>query len=269
MQIDWFTFVAQLVNFVVLVALLKRFLYGPIVEAMDAREARIAARLEEAREKAEAAEQEAERYRSMQAEVERQRQQQIAQAEAEAEERRQALIQDAREEVERLETEWREALARDRDAFVQELSEQALRETIAVARRTLTDLAGADLEARAIDVFIDRLHQLDDAERRSLSEALRAAGGTAVVRTAFGDIEAYRQPLQEALAAQLEQRPELEIEQEAEVGFGIELRIGDHKVAWSLDGYLAQLTDQVRERLEAELHHGHRATPATDSVNKS
>ena len=48
MQIDWFTVVAQIVNFLTLVGLLKKFLYGPIIRAMDDRERRIASRLEEA-----------------------------------------------------------------------------------------------------------------------------------------------------------------------------------------------------------------------------
>ena len=42
MLIDWFTVVAQVVNFLILVWLLKRFLYKPILDAIDAREKRIA-----------------------------------------------------------------------------------------------------------------------------------------------------------------------------------------------------------------------------------
>ena len=52
MLIDWFTVCAQIVNFLVLVALLKHFLYGPILRAMDAREQTIAGRLAEAQQKA-------------------------------------------------------------------------------------------------------------------------------------------------------------------------------------------------------------------------
>jgi F-type H+-transporting ATPase subunit b len=45
---DWFTILAQIVNFLVLVALMKRFLYGPLIAAIDAREKSIAARIAEA-----------------------------------------------------------------------------------------------------------------------------------------------------------------------------------------------------------------------------
>ena len=48
MLIDWFTVGAQVVNFLILVVLLKKFLYGPITQAMAAREAKIQAQITEA-----------------------------------------------------------------------------------------------------------------------------------------------------------------------------------------------------------------------------
>ena len=48
MLIDWFTVGAQALNFIILVWLLKRFLYKPILNAVDAREKRIAAELADA-----------------------------------------------------------------------------------------------------------------------------------------------------------------------------------------------------------------------------
>ncbi|MGB5096847.1 MAG: hypothetical protein WBN82_02930, partial [Porticoccaceae bacterium] len=48
MLIDWFTVGAQVVNFLILVWLLKRFLYRPILDAIDAREKRIASELADA-----------------------------------------------------------------------------------------------------------------------------------------------------------------------------------------------------------------------------
>lgn len=48
MLIDWFTVIAQVVNFLILVWLLKRFLYQPILNAIDAREQRVATELADA-----------------------------------------------------------------------------------------------------------------------------------------------------------------------------------------------------------------------------
>ena len=48
MLIDWFTVGAQLLNFVILVWLMKRFLYQPVLDAIAAREQKIAAELADA-----------------------------------------------------------------------------------------------------------------------------------------------------------------------------------------------------------------------------
>ena len=48
MEVDWFTVIAQILNFLVLVWLLKRFLYKPVLNAIDEREKKIASELEDA-----------------------------------------------------------------------------------------------------------------------------------------------------------------------------------------------------------------------------
>jgi len=45
MSIDWVTVLAQLANFLLLIWLLRRFLYRPIIAGIDAREAEIARRM--------------------------------------------------------------------------------------------------------------------------------------------------------------------------------------------------------------------------------
>ena len=45
MDVDWITVSAQIVNFLILVWLLKRFLYRPVLNAMNRREQRIHQRL--------------------------------------------------------------------------------------------------------------------------------------------------------------------------------------------------------------------------------
>lgn len=272
MEIDWFTFGAQIVNFLILVGLLKRFLYGPILDAMDRREETIASRLDEAHEKRETAEREAEKYRSMQEELEQHRSDRLAAAEREAEERRQQLIHNARKEVEQLEQEWREALARERATFLQELSERAVKETIAVARRALDDLADARLEEQSFEIFLERLHNLEREQQRDLAEALLSAEGRATVRSAFGLSKTQQDRIRSALNEQHVGDPlTLTAETDETLGFGVELRVGDRKVAWTLDSYLAHLLDLVREQLDAELKRPPTAdaTPVTEPASSN
>lgn len=47
MLFDWFTVLAQIANFLILMWLLKRFSYKPVLDTIDAREKRIADLLKE------------------------------------------------------------------------------------------------------------------------------------------------------------------------------------------------------------------------------
>ena len=48
MKINWFTVIAQVINFLILVWLMKRYLYKPVLNAIDEREKKIAAQLADA-----------------------------------------------------------------------------------------------------------------------------------------------------------------------------------------------------------------------------
>lgn len=133
-----------------------------------------------------------------------------------------------------------------------------------MARRALRDLADADLEEQAVEVFLHRLRTLDEEQRSALAEALRTSEGTAVVHSAFGLKEAHETQIREYLTEHIGEVSEMSFESDAEVGFGVELRIGERKVAWSLASYLDDLKARVRERLDAELRKG--ATPAGEEA---
>ena len=66
MLLDWFTVAAQIANFAILVWLLKRFLYRPVLDAMAAREKRVRETVAAADRQKAAAEEEANRLREQQ-----------------------------------------------------------------------------------------------------------------------------------------------------------------------------------------------------------
>ena len=255
MQINWFTFGAQIVNFLLLVWLLKRFLYGPIVNAMAEREQRIADRFDEAREKRETAEAEARNYRQKLEALAEAREDKIAEAEEAAHERRREMIEDARTQVDQLEAQWKNALRRERETFLKELADRVSRETITIARRALRDLAHADLEQQVVRVFLKRLNALDDDRRRTLTDAVQSDKEISV-HTAFELDETDRQRLTETLQAVTEAEVTPEFSRDAEIGFGIEVRAGGHKIAWSLQSYFAEMSDRIRTRIDDELSAG-------------
>jgi F-type H+-transporting ATPase subunit b len=243
--LDWFTVVAQIINFLILVALLKYFLYGRIVRAMEERERIIAMRLEEAAAQRESAEQEAETYRRQREELEAKRNELFSQAKAEADERRISLEHKAREEVEHLRARWQETLQEEADAFLQKLRERSAAQVCAIARRALHDLATVDLETQMVDLFLEHLQNVDEERVTTLRNAIRAGGNTLVVRSAFDLPEKLHRKVTHVLRERLADGAEVEFKTVPAMGCGISVEAHGQKIVWGVDHYMDALEHHV------------------------
>jgi len=252
MQINWFTLIAQLINFLILVLLLKRFLYGPIIKAMDAREQSIASLLAEAEEKQQQAQEEARAYRERRSELESQRQQTLERAAEEAEARRKELTQKAREEVGEVQTRWREAIEREKSVFLSDLRRRAGRQVCEIASRALEDLADRRLQQHVVEVFLTRLERLDDDDRRALADSLRESGNRIVVATAFEMPPDARERITQAIRRRLADNSDVWFQVSEDLICGIELRPDGRKISWHVAGYLDVLQESVSQALDEE-----------------
>ena len=244
MLIDWFTVVAQIVNFIILVTLLKRFLYGPLIRAIDAREKRIADRLAEALEKNKEADRRVEKAEAETAEVEQKRAQILGEAQVAAEKKRKELFESARESVRTLETRWRQELDREKAAFLDELRRRASAEILSTTRRAMADLAGVKVEQAAIDVFLERLQSFDPCTLRAI------AGPDFSVFSATELPENTRARIQDVIEKRLGTPVQLRFERAPGMAWGIELRGNGQRVGWTSDTYLDLLDANLRTALD-------------------
>lgn len=253
MLFDWFTVGAQIVNFLVLVFLLQRFLYGPIVEAMDAREQKIADRLQSAQQKEDQATKRHQEYSQKLDELEDQRSQLFADAQEEAEARKQELIQDARDEVERLRQDWLDTIGREKKDFLRQLRRRSGDHIYQVARRTLSDLADVELEAQMIRRFIQRLEDLPEAEREDIVRAARDPEKGVAVRSAFDLSDQAHEEIRELLRnGKKDHDADLEVRftTQPDLIAGIELKAKSRIVAWNLESHLQRLEADITETME-------------------
>jgi F-type H+-transporting ATPase subunit b len=251
MLIDWFTVVAQALNFLILVWLLKRFLYKPILDAIDAREKRIATELADADAKKAEARQERDEFKRRNEAFDQQRAALLKKAEDEATAERQRLLDQARKESDTLRARWQEALKREHQSLSEELTRRTRDEVFAIARKTLADLASMSLEEQMTDAFIRRLHELSSAEKDELKSAFKAGSSPAIVRSTFHLPAAQRRAIEGGVAAVLAIETQVQFETAPNAVSGIELTANGRKVAWSIGGYLSSLKKNVDDLLKA------------------
>ncbi|MBI4644268.1 MAG: F0F1 ATP synthase subunit B [Deltaproteobacteria bacterium] len=247
MLINWFTVAAQIVNFLILVALLKRFLYGSIVAAMTAREGKIAAQLTEARQKRQEAEQEEASLHQKSREIEDQRQEMLTEAGRQAEAHKKELFSQARQEVEQIRQKWAASLKREKETFLQNLKQRLAQEVFAISRRTLKELGNLELEQRLTEVFLDRLRQLAPEEQTAIRESVKEAGGELLVTTAFELPEETREKIAAQVQDQFGRDLALRFATSGELLAGIELLTSSRKLAWSLGGFLDSLEEDLSQ----------------------
>lgn len=250
MLIDWFTVASQLVNFAILAWLLKRFLYKPILDAIDAREARIADELANAKTvQAEADRQRAD-FERKNDEIERERNDLLSKAVADANAERQRLLDEARAASTAMRADWEAALERTRENLNQELARRTREEVFAIARKALADLSGASLEERICEVFTHRLRTLDGSVKAEVVAALRSASGPALVRSAFELPPAQRAAIREAIHETFTAEIEVSFETAPDVIAGIEFTFRGRRVGWSIAEYLTSLQRRVDDLLQ-------------------
>jgi F-type H+-transporting ATPase subunit b len=277
--IDWFTVIAQIVNFLILVWLLKRFLYQPILRALDAREKRVAAELAAADEKKREAEKERDEFRQKNDEFEQQRSVLLHTASEEAHAERQRLIAAARTDADDLRAQREEALKREYQDLRAVLSRRIGAEVFAIARKVLADLANTTLEAHIADAFIKRLRALSPEEKVSLASITRlptlpatpamtaaAAAETAVIliRSAFDLPPTQQNAIKAAINEILETRIPVRFEARPDLISGIELIASGHKVTWDIAGYLASLEEEIGRLLKNPAEPESKAEPEAE-----
>ena len=244
MSIDWVTVLAQIANFLVLLWLLKRFLYRPILDGIDAREAQISKRMaaaEQAQQEAKAAESQ---YIKQRAQLVTEHDALLEKALAATEDQRDDLLAAARVKLEQEQQDWQRYLTTEREKFTAKLQRSGEQALVELTRKALIDLADETLEAAIVRHVGKRLAPLTDN--------LLEAAGSADIATAC-----TQAPLPEAAKAQLtadikQLLPQLSLRFiiDAEQAFGLILHVGGAQVAWTIDSYTDELGVQLSKHYE-------------------
>jgi F-type H+-transporting ATPase subunit b len=251
MLIDWFTVGAQVVNFLILVWLLKRFLYKPILNAIDGREKRIADELAGADAKKAQAQKESGDFQAKIKAFDDQRDALMSKAEGDAKAVHDLLVGDARKEADGLRSSQENAMRNELAQLGGEITRLVTSEVFEIARKALADLATVSLEERIGEVFTRRLREMDAKSKGAMAYALNKSSEAGVVRSSFDLGAAQKAAIQNALNEEFSAEVRIRFETAPDGICGIELLANGQKLAWSISEYLFSLQKGVSALVEA------------------
>jgi F-type H+-transporting ATPase subunit b len=252
MLIDWFTVCAQALNFLILVWMMKHFLYKPILDAIDTREKRIASELADANTKKAEAQKDRDEFQHKNEEFDKQRATLMTKATDEAKATRQRLLDDARKAADVLSAKRQDALKTEAHNLDQAISRWTQQRVFSIARKALTDLATTSLEERMGEVFTRRLRELNGKAKETVANALKRESDPALIRSTFDIPAEQRAAIQNALNETFSAEVHVKFETAPELVSGIELLTNGEKVGWTIADYLTSMQKGVSELIDKQ-----------------
>ena len=239
MEFDWTTFTLEIINFLILVWILKRFLYHPILGVIAKRRAGIEKTLADAK-----------RIEAEASEIRRQNERHLAEWGEEKDAAQARLREDLAAERERLMAELEAAVADERERrrvlderrqsdFKRAAEEQGIEQGAAFSARLLSRLATPALEARLYALLLEDLRSLRAEDKRAVADVAATPGLQLKVQSAFALDAAQRAELNHALSEVAGKTLPVEYIENPELVAGFQVNIGP----WILH---ANLRDELK-----------------------
>ncbi len=182
MNFSWWTFALQAANFLILVWLLRRFLFKPVSAIVARRKEEIARAMTEASAEKQNALNLQRDLQAQRAGIEAERRNAIEEQRAQLAAERKKMIDEARAEAEKIRNQATAQLSEERAAAGQELFSGTIELAVNLAERLLRELALSSLEHAFLTRVLDHFDRLPPQERAALVSDLGA--NSLVVTTA-------------------------------------------------------------------------------------
>jgi len=252
MNINWFTVIAQLINFLILVWLMRRFLYKPVLAAIDEREKKIAGQLADASAKKAEAEKEKADFEQKNEQFEQYKNGLMEKAVSETNVERKKIMDSAYADAELLRAKQKDALAKMEVNLNHQIEQKIRMEVFAISRKTLADLASVNLEDQLIARFVNLLHEMKAEDRKKFTDACNSGKDPVLVQSAFDLKQVQKTDIQNAVLAILGFPAQFQFKTRPEIISGIELSANGYKVGWSISDYLNSLEKSIADTIQEQ-----------------
>ncbi len=246
MELNWSTFALEIFNFLVLVWILKRFLYKPVLNVITRRRETIENQLAETRQLHTDADALKERYEHRLADWEQERQKALDKLRLELEENRLRQLENLKAELAQEEEKNQVARSRQDKQLIREIEQRALQQGAEFASRLLSEAAGPELENRLFDLLLDGLSLMPADQISDLSNKWGDSPERILVTSVYPLTDEKQHQLEETLCKATGLSAPVLYEQDAKLLAGLNITIG----AWVL-----QLN--VRDELQGFMEFAH------------
>jgi F-type H+-transporting ATPase subunit b len=236
MEFNTTTFILEIINFLVLIWILQRLFYKPILGTIAKRKQHIEQSLEEAKKLHDEAEEQRRLYENRQQLWEQEKKAAQSELHQQFEAERSTQLEKLRSELEQERQKAKVTLTRQQEEFQQQVEKLALENGARFAGLLLQQTAGPEVEGRLFAMLIDQLTTLPETAKFSLEASEPKKSLTVKVTSAYPLTNDLRQQLEQKLGLLISRPMTFQYQQDCALIAGIRLDIG----AWVLHANVGQ-----------------------------
>ncbi len=250
MSVDLITLCAQILNLLILIWLLKKFLYKPVLSIIEARQSYIKEQLDHASQMQEQAFKAQKEYQNQLDLFEKEKQIKIQTLNDEMELQKENLLKDISLTIKAEKDKWAQNILNQKKDFDEQLSSLIITQFKVLAGSAFSELASSSLQAEMIQRFKDEFHKKIKQSQKDIQSKIQGEKISITVNYAINLTSKQKNDLKDFLINELDFKQILvSFKQNPNLICGIEIQIGEHRILWDLKSYLQQFTNNLNDNM--------------------
>lgn len=239
MGIDLYTLVAQIINLILLIWLLKKFLYQPILKMVDARQELILKSIKDAKDAEKEAQRQQDIYTQKVADFDKERFTLLKDVAEDAEKLRQNLLKEIQLAGQETKKNFQKEMLLQKQGF--ELSAQNIivKNFKDFAGKAFKEMADEPLSRRIIEQFKKKISALSQKEKNQISQRINHEKKVRIqsdIKLTADDTQTLKAFFQKTFDTN--EDVSFKFEQNPDLICGIEMQSGEDVISWNLANYL-------------------------------
>lgn len=248
MSIDWFTVVAQVINFLVLVWILKKLLYQKILDILAERRQKVFKELKDAEDAKCAAEALTKEYAEKLNKLEEENARILQAAKEKVAAERERVLMEAQNEANVNRQKWVEALNREKEEFSANITSILVKKIGDLVRNICYQLNGEELASHSLEAFFNNFRNIDDERLQKLNQCLENNNGVLTFITSAPIANSLCEKLSEQMKqCGVKALKVIDYEVEESLILGVEIRVGSTIFSWSVRDYLCDFDIELKK----------------------
>jgi F-type H+-transporting ATPase subunit b len=252
LNLNWSTLLFQILNFVVMVFILWRFLFKKVIEILDERSERVTSALAEAEEKERQAKEMRDEYEEKLTEAQEQVIAMHQQAQEELVRTKQEILEETRQEVETMRAKAQDEIEEARQQAIYQHRRELGRLVTTLSARMMAESAGEAFQKASLESFVDRLAGMSTDEYRQILEENEAEVLHVQLVSAQDLDEESRSRIEGQVQEMAGQPIEVKYRVDPSLVAGATVRFGDVVIDGSLAGQLQHIQERYMVDLEQD-----------------